>query len=137
MFKKLNVFGCEFLEAKFSVEEIKSPLWESDGDKIPGPDNLIFEFIQKLWNLLGGDIVIFTEEFYRNAKLPKAITVSFITLILKCLNPQKLADYIQIWLIGCLQKVLPKNLVARLKKILYKVISCSQMACVLGRKLLD
>lgn len=84
-----------------------------------------------------GDIVIFTEEFYLNAKLPKAITASFITLIPKCLNPQKFADYIQICLIVCLQKVLSKHLVARLKKILYKVISCSQMAFVPGRKLLD
>ena len=44
------------------------------------------------WDLLKEEIQQFMHEFYFNAKLPKALTSSFIALIPKKNNPQSLLE---------------------------------------------
>lgn len=76
-------------------------------------------------------------DFHTSGILSKAITSSFLTLILKKYNPLGLGDYRPILLVGCIYKVLAKLLAARLKMVLGSIVSESQSALVPGRQLLD
>jgi len=49
-----------------------------------------------------------------NHKLTKGLNITFIALIPKIDRPQRLSDFRPIALIGCLYKILPKNLANRL-----------------------
>lgn len=62
---------------------------------------------------------------------------SFICLVPKKDNPQKVGDYCPISLIGCMYKVLAKLLANRLTKVMSKVISKFQTAFVKNRQILD
>lgn len=58
--------------------------------------------------------------------IPKAITSTFLTFILKSDHPQNLDEYKPICLIGCLYKIVAKLLARRLKVVLDKSISKCQ-----------
>lgn len=62
---------------------------------------------------------------------------SFITLIPKSDNPQKVADFRPISLIGVLQKLFSKLLAARLKRVIGFLISSCQSAFIANRQILD
>lgn len=87
----------------FSREEIREVIFGCEGDRSPGSGGLNMEFINRCYEVVGEDIIGFVQEFHRNAKLPKAMTSSFLTLIPKFDNPQGLDDYMHICLIGCMQ----------------------------------
>lgn len=65
----------------------------------------------------------FIYEFHRNDKLVKGLNTTFIVLISKKENPQKVEDYRPVSLIGCLYKILSKLLATRLQKVIHSVIS--------------
>lgn len=125
------------LIAPFSIEEVKEAVWSCDGNKSPGPDGFNLNFIKNSWELLEADIIKFMNEFHSNAKLPKAISSSFIALISMVKHPQKLKEFRPISLIGCIYKILAKVLATRLKKVLGKVISTCQNAFLPNRQILD
>ncbi|GKU98551.1 hypothetical protein SLEP1_g11543 [Rubroshorea leprosula] len=77
------------------------------------------------------------EEFHERGKMEKGANASFIVLIPKVENPQRIEDYRPISLIGVRYKILAKLLVNRLRKVLDTIIEEQQMAFIKGRKLLD
>lgn len=62
---------------------------------------------------------------------------SFLVLIPKKTNPSKISDYQPISLVGCIYKVLSKVLANRMKKVIDSLISETQSALIVGRKILD
>lgn len=104
-FKKLSEEERNSLEADFSREEIRLAMWDSGGEKSPGPDGYNIKFIQECWDFLQEDIYKLVEEFHKSASLPKTIIASFIALIPKIVNPQGLNKFRPICLIGCLYKI--------------------------------
>lgn len=62
---------------------------------------------------------------------------SFIVLIPKKENPQKVSEFRPISLIGCMYKVLSKVLANRLRKVMNVLISYGQLAFIMGRQILD
>jgi hypothetical protein len=76
-------------------------------------------------------------EFHRNGKLTKGINATFIALIPKVDNPQRLNDFRPISLVGSLYKILAKVLANRLRLVIGKVISESQTAFVKDQQILD
>lgn len=132
-FRKLSLADFEALKALFSLEEIRSAIWDNDESKTPEPDSLNFEFIQNIWSILEAYLINLMDEFHSNTKLPKAIATSFIALVPNIQNPQELRSYKPICLVGCLYKILSKMLASRLKRNLYNVVSGSQPAFVPGK----
>jgi hypothetical protein len=65
----------------FTETEVKSALWDCDGYKSPGPDDIPLGFIKDFWPDLKGDVMQFVSEFYRNGRLSKGINSTFIALI--------------------------------------------------------
>lgn len=79
----------------------------------------------------------FVQEFHKLGKLPKATTSSFLALVPKIDNPERLDDYRLICLIVCLYKVISKLLAKGLIKVIGKLISSNQTTFIPGRKILD
>jgi hypothetical protein len=104
-FKKLLGVEMGNLTRPFSVDEIKSAVWDCDSFKSPGPDGINFGFIKNFWNEMKDDIVRFITEFHRNGKLSKGINSTFITLIPKVESPQSLNEFRPISLVGSLYKI--------------------------------
>lgn len=136
-FKQVSMEENEMLTTPFSIDEVKEVVWECDGNKRPGPDGFNFNFIRSCWEIISPKIMKFFEEFQRLAKLPKAVSASFLALIPKTKSPQGLNEYRLISLIGCLYKLLVRVLARRLKKVLKNIISDCQNAFHPGRNILD
>src|SRR4051812_11463917 len=75
--------------------------------------------------------------FDDKAIFTKACTASFIALIPKVLNPQSLAEYRPICLVGSLQKILSKLLAGRLKEVIDILVSTKQSAFIKNRNIMD
>lgn len=77
--------------------------------------------------------MIFVQEFHWSAKLPKAMTTSFIALVPKNYNAWKMKYFRPIFPIGCMYKLVSKILESRLKKVIGKTVLVSQKTIVSGR----
>jgi hypothetical protein len=69
--------------------------------------------------------------------LSRGINSTFIALIPKVDNPQRLNDFQPISLVGCLYKILSKVLANRLRMVIRRVISETQSTFVKERQILD
>jgi len=117
-FKNLSFVEGNGLIKPFSVDEVKTAIWDCDNYKSPGPDGVHFGFIKDLWEVVKGDIMPFIQDFHRNDKLTKGIKTTFIALIPKVESSQHLNDFRPISLVGCLYKVLSKVLANCLKMVM-------------------
>ncbi|GLT87927.1 hypothetical protein SLE2022_059780 [Rubroshorea leprosula] len=136
-FKRISAEENSSLTTPFTEEEIKTTVWDCESSKAPGPDGFNFKFIKSEWETIKGDVIGFLEEFQRNGKLVKGLNSSFIVLVPKVENPQKIEEYKPISLIGAVYKILAKALANRLKNVLTGVVGEQQMAFISGRQLMD
>jgi len=104
-FRTLYVGEGGSLIKPFSVAEVKEAIWDCDSFKSPGPDGVNFGFIKDFWPELKEDVTRFVSEFHRNGKMAKGINATFIVLIPKVDNPQRLNDLRPISLVGSLYKI--------------------------------
>jgi len=93
-------------------------VWDCDCYKSMGPNGINFSFIKEFLIELKDDIMLFISKFHRSGKLTKGINNTFIALIPKVDNPQKLNDFHPISLVGCMYKILGKLLSNRLRLLL-------------------
>ncbi|GKV25593.1 hypothetical protein SLEP1_g35004 [Rubroshorea leprosula] len=108
-----------------------------ESSKAPGPDGFNFKFIKSEWETIRGDVTEFLHEFQKNGKIVKGLNTSFIVLVPKVENPQKIEEYRPISLIGGIYKILAKLLANSLKKVLAGIVGEQQMAFLSGRQLMD
>ncbi|GAU15594.1 hypothetical protein TSUD_108530 [Trifolium subterraneum] len=106
-FIRLTLLEGGSLNKHFSLEEVKSAIWDCDSFKSPGPDGINFGFIKDFWLEMQVD------------------------------SPQHLNDFRPISLVGSLYKILVKVLANRLRLVIGSVISESQTAFVKDRQILD
>ncbi|GKV32323.1 hypothetical protein SLEP1_g40939 [Rubroshorea leprosula] len=136
-FKMFSEDENSLLLAPFSEEEIKQAVWSCDCSKAPGLDGFNFRFIREMWEEIKDDMMGYVEDFYKHGKLVRGINSSFIVLIPKVINPQKIEEFRPISLIGVMYKVIAKLLANRLCAVVDKIIGESQMAFVGGRQMAD
>jgi len=87
VFKNLSYVEGNGLIKPFTVDEVKTAVWDCDNFKSPGLDAVHFGFIKKFWEVVQGDIMRFITDFHRNGKLTRGINSTFIALIPKVDNP--------------------------------------------------
>ena len=63
------------------MEEIKAVIWELNPMKAPGPDGLPGLFFKKYWSIVGSQVVIAIQSFFREGWMLKELNHTFITLI--------------------------------------------------------
>lgn len=75
-----------------------------EGNKSLGPDGFNFTFIKSCWNTIKEETFELLVQFHSNGKLPKAFTSSFVALVGKIKNPQRLNDFRPTSLMGAFTK---------------------------------
>ncbi|GLU01659.1 hypothetical protein SLE2022_189580 [Rubroshorea leprosula] len=136
-FKQISQLENDHLVGAFREEEIDAAVRECDSSKAPGPDGFNFGFVKNVWELIKADVIRFLHEFHKNGKLVRGLNTSFIVLVPKVDNPQKIEEYRPISLIGVMYKILAKLLANRLKVALDGIVGEQQMAFIRGRQLMD
>ncbi|KAI3741088.1 hypothetical protein L1987_58755 [Smallanthus sonchifolius] len=135
--KKISEADSTFLNARFTLEEIKGVVFECGDDRAPGPDGINFRFVKHFWHLLEDDFFRIMAEFFEHGVINMGCCSSFIAMIPKVKDPIGLKDYRPISLVGIINKVISKILANRLKRVLDSIISPSQSAFISGRYILD
>ncbi|GKU86994.1 hypothetical protein SLEP1_g1457 [Rubroshorea leprosula] len=136
-FKKISSEDNRSLVAPFSEDEVKKAVWSCGSSKAPGPDDFNFKFIREMWETIKDSVMGFIDDFHRNGKLVRGVNSSFIVLIPKVTNPQKIEEFRPISLIGVMYKVIAKLLANRISLVLDSIIGESQMAFIRGRQMVD
>lgn len=62
------------------------------------------------------------EDFHQHGRIVKGVNPCFVTLIPKKLDSSNIKDYMPIFIIGCMYKILAKVLANRLAKVVSSVI---------------
>lgn len=125
------------LTRQFEEVEVRDVVWECESSNSPGRDDVNLWLIKYFWDVNKDDCFIFISEFHLNGRLVRGAINAFISLSPKIENPTNLSDFMPIFLIWCMYKVLSKILANRLKKVIPKVILDSQYAFVEGRQMVD
>ncbi|MCI01142.1 LINE-1 reverse transcriptase like, partial [Trifolium medium] len=113
-FPTLSLDEAGRLDDGFQEEEIRRVVFDSDGNKSPGPDGFNGEFFKASWEVVKGDLKTLFEEFHTYAKLPKCLLAYFVTLIPKVSNPHSINEFRPISLLVSVYKMLAKVLATRL-----------------------
>ncbi|GKU89788.1 hypothetical protein SLEP1_g3882 [Rubroshorea leprosula] len=136
-FKQVQPEDNRQLIEAFTADEIKAAIWECDSSKALGPNGFNFRFVKSEWEVIKEDVIDFLQEFHKNSKMVRGLNYSFIVLVPKVDNLQKIEEYKPISLIGVIYKILAKILANRLKKVLDELIGKQQMSFISGRQLMD
>ncbi|XP_057810311.1 uncharacterized protein LOC131024792 [Salvia miltiorrhiza] len=137
MERKLDDNDSRWLIRPFEEKEIKEAIWNSDGNKSPGPDGFNFTFWKASWDTIKGDLVQVMAEFHANGKIPRGCNTSFVVLIPKKQEAGSIEEFRPISLISSLYKIIAKILARRLKEVMGSIISDNQSAFICGRFILD
>jgi hypothetical protein len=127
----------ESLTRAYTEIEVEEALKQMAPLKAPGPDGLPPLFYQRYWSVVGQDVTRGVLSCLNSGKLLSSINHTFITLIPKVKNPEKVTEFRPISLCNVIYKLVSKVIANRLKAILPHIISDSQSAFVPGRLITD
>lgn len=117
--------------------EIKKILFSMEPDKSPGPDGFPPNFFQQSWEIVGTDLTIMIQTFFKTGHISKEMNASFISLIHKTLSPTSPVEFRPIVLANTNYKVISKLMAGRMKGLLGKIISPYHSAFVPGRQIAE
>jgi hypothetical protein len=112
----MQQYNLEELVTPFTGQEINAVLKDLPTDKAPGPDGFNGYFFKKCWNMFRPNIYRLCTEFYEHIADLKSINYSYITLVPKKSNPEKVSDFRLISLLNSSMKFLTKILANRLRQ---------------------
>ncbi|KAA3472035.1 reverse transcriptase [Gossypium australe] len=118
------------LRREFTIEDIRTALFQMHPNKAPGPDGFHALFFQRFWDTLKEAMCGFLLPILNEDASPEKVNGTLITLIPKNEAPQDLTHFRPISLCNVLYKIIPKCLVNRIKPILPQLISPNQSSFV-------
>jgi hypothetical protein len=127
----------ERLTRAFTEVEVEDALKQMAPLKALGPDGLPPLFYQKFWPVVGPDVTRGVLSCLNSGQLLTSINHTFITLIPKVKNPERVTKFRPISLCNVIYKLVSKVIANRLKTILPHLISDSQSAFIPGRLITD
>ena len=125
------------LNREFCANEVDQALKQMAPLTTSGPDGLPPLFYQKFWHMIGPDVTKGVLSCLNSSQVLSSINHTYITLIPKVRNPEKVTEFRPISLCNVIYKLASKVIANRLKLILPSIISDSQSAFVLGRLITD
>ena len=82
-FTKLDERETRSLDLPFTEEEIRTALYELNGEKAPSPDGFITAFWQFSWNTVKNEVMAVFKDFFTTGKFEKSLNSTFIVMIPK------------------------------------------------------
>lgn len=120
-----------------SLSEVNEMLFEMGPYKAPGPNGFQPLFFQHRWDLVGSYIHEYVKGVMKDPKKIKQVNDTFLVLIPKVPNPNRVNLFRPIGLCNTLYKVVSKILVSKFKYVMPKIISPNQSSFVSGRHITD
>ena len=111
------------LTENFQAWEVECAIKQMAALKALGPDGMPSLFFQNYWELVKGDITNTILSFLNSGSLPSPINHTFVTLIPKIKNPERVTEFRPISLCNVLYKIFSEVLENRLKRVLPLIIS--------------
>lgn len=134
---RISNFNAAWLERPFCEEEVKTTVWDLEGDKAPRLDGFPIAFYTSCWEVVKEDLMNVFNDFYNRSFLDKGIDSSNLSLIPKKVGVELVSDFHPICLLGSTYKIISKCLASRLKSVLTSMVSQAQGAFLKGRSILD
>ncbi|VFQ63941.1 unnamed protein product [Cuscuta campestris] len=100
----------DLLTALPDMEEVRSTIWQMDGDSASGPDGFNENFLKASWDIIKEDVLKASLEFFKGLPIPKAYGSTFLTLIPKKDDPRSFNDFRPISLSTFMSKINTKIL---------------------------
>ena len=88
-----------------------------DENKAPGPDGYGIAFYKSAWPVIGEEVILAVEEFFKNGKLLGMVNSTAITLVPKKQCPVSPFDFRPISYCNCIYKFISKILVIGLNQL--------------------
>ncbi|GJY59365.1 hypothetical protein Tco_0459257 [Tanacetum coccineum] len=111
-------------------KKIKEAMFDIGDNKAPGPDGFTSTFFKNSWNIVGKEVCLDVQEFFKTGKLLGEISATVISLILKIQQPNKVFDFRPIACCNVLYKCISKILTARIKGVPNKIVNPNQSAFI-------
>jgi exonuclease III len=108
------------LSQEFKAEEVVLALNQMFPTKSPGPDGMSAFFYQKYWHIVGPKVTSTVLEILNFGYMLKKINYTYIALIPKKCDPEKITDFRPINLCNVIYKIVSKVLANRLKTMVLK-----------------
>jgi hypothetical protein len=125
------------MDSPFTKQEIDNIINSLPSDRSPGPDGFNTNFVKKCWHVIAPDFYDLRESFFQGDIYLKSINSSYIILVPKKYNPQKVGDFRPISLLNNSMKVLTKLLANRLQSSMTKLVQKNQYGFIKGRTIQD
>lgn len=135
-FKNISSNMRVWLECPFE-EEIKRVIWSIKGDKALGFDRFTMAFFKCCWDVVKGDLMDTFNNFHEEVFLDLGSNSSFLSLIPKNDQANKVSNFRLISLVSSVYKKISKTLSYRLKDALKDVISPNHSVFLGGRQCID
>ncbi|XP_031116600.1 uncharacterized protein LOC116020256 [Ipomoea triloba] len=136
-FPVLSEDSWSTFNAAFSIEEVKSALFDMRPLKAPGPDGFHAVFYQKAWQVVGRSVFLQVNQFMNSGKLDEGMNDTLIALIPKTGCPTNASQYRPISLCNVIYKIITKAMTNRIKPILRALVGQEQSSFVPGRQITD
>ncbi|KAM0869184.1 hypothetical protein ACQ4PT_040839 [Festuca glaucescens] len=135
---KIRKHDLSDIDEAFSVDEIKSAVFELNPDKALGPDGYTALFVQHCWDTITLDFVaavravqnLNTNQFHR-------LNVATMVLLAKKPDASSPREFRPISLIGILAKIMMKIMAVRLRPKMAESVKPCQNAFIKGRMIHD
>jgi hypothetical protein len=129
----LSYSDAQSLISPFSLDEIKSALWDMDSNSSPGPDGFGSAFFKIKWDLVSNDILLLLNNILSSHDDLRRINKSYIVLIHKSAGATCPDQFRPISMQNCCVKLASKCITTRLQPIIPKLISQDQTGFIKGR----
>ncbi|KAK4384328.1 Transposon TX1 uncharacterized protein [Sesamum angolense] len=118
-------------------DDVETVVFDIEEDRAPGPNGYSSGFFKAAWPVVGEENNVAVMDFFTTGRLLKQVNATLITLIPKVCAPSLVVDFRPISCCNVIYKIITKILVLRIRGVLDKLISPSQIAFVLGRSISD
>ena len=125
------------LDKPYTSKEVGVAIGEMAPLKAPRPDGMPPLFFQTYWSNVGMDVTHAVLSSLNLGSILKSINHTFITLIPKVNNPERVSDFRPISLYNVIYKIISKVIANRLKPLLDSIISETQSAFIADRLIAD
>jgi hypothetical protein len=135
--EKLNEEDCELLMKEFTMEDLKTAVFEMEAYKAAVPDGFNAEFYQKSLELVKHDLFGLLKDFQKGELAIARLNYGVITLVPKRKDADMIQKYRHICLLNMSFKIITRVLVNRLIQVIWMIVLLNETSFIKGRYIME